>query len=49
MGPAEAQTARVMQSAIWGTADKFLRGVVEEEDYGDYIIPFTVLRRLESW
>lgn len=31
---------------VWETADKFLRDVVEE-DYGDYILPFTVLRRLE--
>lgn len=37
----------MMQSAIWNTADKYLRSVVEPEDYGDYIIPFTVLRRLE--
>lgn len=37
-----------MQQAIWNTADRYLRNVVEEEDYGDYIIPFTVLRRLES-
>lgn len=36
-------TARI----VWDTADKFLRNVVEEEDYGDYILPFTVLRRLE--
>lgn len=47
MGPAEALTARMMQAAIWTTADRYLRGVVEEEDYGDFIIPFTVLRRLE--
>lgn len=38
-----ATTARI----VWDTADKFLRDVVEEEDYGDYILPFTVLRRLE--
>jgi type I restriction enzyme M protein len=36
-------TARV----VWDTADKFLRNIVDEEDYGDYILPFTVLRRLE--
>lgn len=36
-------TARV----VWDTADKYLRDVVEEEDYGDFILPFTVLRRLE--
>ncbi|WJZ68455.1 type I restriction-modification system subunit M [Kocuria rosea] len=40
---ASKTTARV----VWDTADKFLRDVVEEEDYGDYILPFTVLRRLE--
>lgn len=40
---ANATTARI----VWDTADKFLRNVVEEEDYGDYILPFTVLRRLE--
>lgn len=38
-----ATTARI----VWETADKFLRNVVEEEDYGDFILPFTVLRRLE--
>ncbi|MCS6547185.1 type I restriction-modification system subunit M [Curtobacterium flaccumfaciens pv. flaccumfaciens] len=36
-------TARI----VWDTADKYLRNIVEEEDYGDYILPFTVLRRLE--
>lgn len=38
-----ASTARI----VWDTADKYLRNVVEEQDYGDYILPFTVLRRLE--
>lgn len=37
----------VMKKAIWDTADKYLRNVVEEQDYGDHIIPFAVLRRLE--
>ena len=32
---------------VWDTADKYLRNIVDEEDYGDYILPFTVLRRLE--
>lgn len=32
---------------VWDTADKFLRNIVEETEYGDYILPFTVLRRLE--
>lgn len=39
----KATTARI----VWDTADKFLRNIVDEEDYGDYILPFTVLRRLE--
>ncbi len=38
-----ATTARI----VWDTADKFLRDIVEPEDYGDFILPFTVLRRLE--
>ena len=38
-----ATTARI----VWDTADKFLRNIVDEEDYGDFILPFTVLRRLE--
>lgn len=38
-----ATTANV----VWDTADKYLRNVVEETEYGDYILPFTVLRRLE--
>lgn len=42
--PASAgTTARI----VWDTADKFLRNVVEPQEYGDYILPFTVLRRLE--
>jgi type I restriction enzyme M protein len=42
--PIESKTtARI----VWDTADKFLRNVVEETEYGDYILPFTVLRRLE--
>src|SRR3712207_6804818 len=28
-------TARI----VWDTADKYLRNVVDEEDYGDYILP----------
>lgn len=32
---------------VWDTADKYLRNVVEPQEYGDYILPFTVLRRLE--
>lgn len=40
---AASGTARI----VWDTADKFLRNVVEPQEYGDYILPFTVLRRLE--
>lgn len=40
---APSATARI----VWDTADKFLRNVVEPQEYGDYILPFTVLRRLE--
>lgn len=32
---------------MWDTADKYLRNVVGPEEYGDYIIPFKVLRRIE--
>lgn len=42
-GVSKATTARI----VWDTADKFLRNVVEPQEYGDYILPFTVLRRLE--
>src|SRR5699024_9448140 len=44
------QTAKVnsLNAAIWQTADGFLRLIVPAENYGDYIIPFTVLRRLEG-
>lgn len=44
---AEASRSTTTARVVWDTADKFLRDVVEEEDYGDYILPFTVLRRLE--
>lgn len=39
--------ASLTQTAIWDTADKYLRSVVPRQEYGDYIIPFLVLRRLE--
>lgn len=42
-GIPKTNTARV----VWDTADKYLRNVVEPQEYGDYILPFTVLRRLE--
>ena len=45
--PTAAATTATTARIVWETADKFLRDVVEEEDYGDFILPFTVLRRLE--
>lgn len=42
-GASRKTTAKI----VWDTADKYLRNIVDEEDYGDYILPFTVLRRLE--
>ena len=40
-------TAELNQSVVWNTTDKYLRSIVEPENYGDYILPLTVLRRLE--
>ena len=40
--------SNISEAAVWGTADKYLRNIVEPEDYGDYILPFTVLARLEG-
>ncbi len=36
-----------LYQVVWGTADTYLRGNVSRQDYGDYILPFTVLRRME--
>lgn len=36
-----------LYQAVWGTADTYLRGIVSRQSYGDYILPFTVLRRME--
>lgn len=41
-----ASSASLHQS-VWQTADTYLRGVVPRQSYGNYILPFTVLRRLE--
>lgn len=41
------QVKATTSQIVWDTADKYLRNVVEEQEYGDYILPFTVLRRLE--
>lgn len=40
-------TTGSLHQAVWQTADTYLRGVVPRQAYGDYILPFTVLRRLE--
>lgn len=50
MAPSQEQidhARKTTYTAVWDTADKYLRSVVEPEEYGDYIIPFVVLRRLE--
>lgn len=50
MSPTPEQIAHARTTtanAVWNTADKYLRNVVEPEEYGDYIIPFAVLRRIE--
>lgn len=44
---AELTSKSATAKVVWDTADKFLRNVVEPQEYGDYILPFTVLRRLE--
>lgn len=36
-----------LYAAVWQTADDYLRDIMPAENYGDYILPFTVLRRLE--
>ena len=45
--PAATTRSTTTARVVWETADKYLRNIVDEEDYGDYILPFTVLRRLE--
>lgn len=47
MNERAASTSTTTARIVWDTADKFLRNIVDEEDYGDFILPFTVLRRLE--
>jgi len=50
VAPTQAQldhARKTTYTAVWDTADKYLRNVVEPEEYGDFIIPFVVLRRLE--
>lgn len=46
--PKQTAKVNVLERAVWQTADDFLRLIVPAENYGDYIIPFTVLRRLEG-
>jgi type I restriction enzyme M protein len=47
MGASMEASRKTTARVVWDTADKYLRNIVDEEDYGDYILPFTVLRRLE--
>jgi type I restriction enzyme M protein len=47
MGESTEASRKTTARVVWDTADKYLRNIVDEEDYGDYILPFTVLRRLE--
>lgn len=47
MGESAGASRKTTARIVWDTADKYLRNIVDEEDYGDYILPFTVLRRLE--
>lgn len=36
-----------LSSLIWSTADDALRGVFKESEYGEVILPFVVMRRLD--
>lgn len=47
MAESAEESRKITARIVWDTADKYLRNIVDEEDYGDYILPFTVLRRLE--
>lgn len=42
-----SRSSTITASIVWDTADRYLRNIVEPQEYGDYILPFTVLRRLE--
>ena len=37
-----------ISSFIWNVADDVLRGLFKPHEYGQIILPFTVLRRLDS-
>lgn len=37
----------MMKRVVWDTADKFLRNNTEASTYGDHILPFVTLRRME--
>ena len=36
-----------ISSFIWGVSDDVLRGLFKQHEYGDVILPFVVLRRLD--
>ena len=40
-------SSQELSNLIWTTADDILRGIIKEHDYGDVILPFVVLRRLD--
>lgn len=40
-------TSKELSSLIWTTADDVLRGLFKPHEYGDVILPFVVLRRLD--
>ena len=48
INPKQTATVNSLNAAIWQTADDYLRLIMPAENYGDYILPFTVLRRLEG-
>ena len=47
-GPPNMQASHSeISSFIWNVADDVLRGLFKPHEYGDIILPFTVLRRLD--
>jgi len=40
-------SSKELSNLIWTTADDVLRGLFKPHEYGDVILPFVVLRRLD--
>jgi len=40
-------TSQTLSSLIWNVADDVLRGLFKSHEYGDVILPFVILRRLD--